>query len=283
MPTPAELARAAYESLEPYHLVSYFTPHLKEAGEQVGLDGLGYYVGCRAEPLGRCHSSVVNSTFHNFNPGYIQFGWKQALSVGLDVVARTRTEVLDRTLREALGDLVDSPELPGIVSSLRAGITEAPYVGRSLAAAWAAAPWPDAPHLQFWHATSVIREFRGDGHIAALVLADLGPVEALVFHESPQPREIKRSTLGKKATLATRGWTEDDWAAAAENLRGRGLLDGDTLSAGGVELYDRIEAQTDDAAAPLWRHVPDAERTLAAARPFVKAVIKAGILPGTKR
>ena len=279
------LARKAYETLEPYHVLAYFNPHLKKAMADLAVSELGVYFGGRGAPLGRTSSAVVAATFFNFNPAYVSHGWGEALGAGLPAVEAARTEALDLSLREALGAEVDSPELPALVSALRAGIVDASYAGRPLAAAWAAAPWPSEPHLQLWHATAVLREHRGDGHLAALVLAGLEPVEALVLHESPHPDPaLKRRTFGKKGLLLTRGWTEEDWDRASDSLRRKGLLDAEgAMTAAGVTLYDRLEEQTDSAAAALWAGVPDADQVLDRARPFVKAVIAVGYLPGTRR
>ena len=279
------VARRAYETLEPYHVLAYFNPHIKRGMDDLGISELGLYFGARGGPLGRCPSAVVTATFFNFNPAYVNHGWSEALSVGLPSVEAARTRALDTALREALGDLIDCPDLPAIVGALRTGIIDASYAGRPLAAAWAAAPWPDEPHLQLWHAISIAREHRGDGHLAALVLAGLAPVEAIVLHESPHPNaELKRRTLGKKATLITRGWTEEDWETASASLRDKGILDGDgAMTVAGAGLYDRMEEQTDAAAADFWAGVPDAEWVLEQAKPFVKAVISIGYLPGTRR
>ncbi len=280
----SELARAAYETLEPYHVLAYFNPYAGAAARRAGLDELGLYVGARGAPLGRCPSAVVTATFANFTPAYVHHGWSGALSVGLPAAEAARTEALDHALRDALGERIDAPELRTIVGAVRVGIVEAPYAGRPLAAAWAAHPWPDEPHLQLWHAISVVREHRGDGHLAALTLAGLTPVETLVLHEAPHPNPaVRRRTMGKKGLLRTRGWTEDDWDAASESLREKGILDAEgAMTAAGSGLYDRLEAQTDAAAATLWAAVPEADETLRLARPFVKAVIDIGYLPGTK-
>ena len=279
----SELARAAYETLEPYHVLAYFNPYAAQAARGAGLDDLGLYFGGRAAPLGRCPSAVVAASFVNFSPAYVNHGWSQALSVGLPNAEAARTLALDRALRDALGETVAAAALREIVSAVRVGIIEAEYAGRPLAAAWAAHPWPDEPHLQLWHATAVLREYRGDGHVAALLLAGLAPVEALVLHEAEHPNAaIRRRTMGRRRLLLTRGWSEEDGESAAESLRRKGLLDtSGAMTAHGAALYDRMETQTDAAAASLWAAVPDAAETLRRVRPFVKAVIDTGYLPGT--
>ena len=279
------LARAAYEALEPYHVLAYFNPYNKAARTSLGIDQLGLYFGGRAAPLGRCPSAVVAATFANFNPAWVSHGWSQALAAGLPEVAAASAVATDRALRDALGERITAPELRQIVGALRVGINDAAYVGRPLAAAWAAWPWPDEAHLQLWHACTIIREHRGDGHVAALVLAGLGPVEMLVLHEAPHPDPaLRRRTMGKEQLLLTRGWAEEDWAAAVDSLQSRRLLDGaGAMTPAGATHYDHLEEQTDLAAAGFWSGVPDAETVLQAARPFVKAVIDVGYLPGTRK
>lgn len=55
------------------------------------------------------------------------------------------------------------------------------------------------------------------------------------------------------------------------------------MTPAGATHYDHLEEQTDLAAAGFWSGVPDAETVLQAARPFVKAVIDVGYLPGTRK
>ena len=54
--------------------------------------------------------------------------------------------------------------------------------GRPLYAGWASLDWPTEPHLRFWHALTLLREYRGDGHIAALQTAGLNGLDALITH-----------------------------------------------------------------------------------------------------
>ena len=68
--------------------------------------------------------------------------------------------------------------------------------GRPLAAGHADVPWPSAPHLVLWHAQSILREYRGDGHIAQLVVHGLSGIESLVTHAAAGdvPAHLLRST-----------------------------------------------------------------------------------------
>ena len=278
------LARQAYKSLEPLHLVAYFGP---QVGEVVKAEGLGFYasyVGMRAAPLGACAPAVVSATFYNWNPEVVESGWRKALeSHSPDQLLQARERIADQALTGAFGELLGSDQLPRVVDRLNAILAKAAKAGRPLGAANLDLHRDLEPHVALWQATATWREWRGDGHIAALVANGLPAVEALVLHESEHPDPAVTSTLGKATTQKTRSWTDEQWGAAADSLRARGLLepDAERLTTAGADLYQLIEDQTDDAAASIWAGVNDAEELLAAVRPFVKAVIDAGLLPGT--
>ncbi|WP_207843503.1 SCO6745 family protein [Williamsia soli] len=282
------LARAAYETLEPFHVLAYFSPEIKGACADTGLDFHGWYVGARGAPLGPCDASVVAAAFFNFSPAVVMPGWDAAKAVGLDVVDARRYQMLDETLRPILGDRIGDPLLDELADRYAEKAATLPMGGRPLAAAWASSTPPTQSHVRLWHSIAIIREWRGDAHIAALVTAGLDRLEALVLHESPHPDPtLRRRTLGKKLVMITRGWSEEDWDAAVDRLVGRGLLErtdsGEAMTAAGGELYDHIEELTDDAAAGAWAGDPKSEEILSATKPFVKAVIDSGVLPGTKK
>ncbi|MBY4130824.1 hypothetical protein HQO83_20730 [Rhodococcus fascians] len=288
MTTPTELARAAYKTLEPFHVTAYFNPELGSAYEDTGLDGHAWYVGARAAPMGPCAPSVVAAAFYNFNPALIEQAWPAAVAVGLDAVSDRRWSLLDSVLGTALGPLASEPDLASIAERLRTVGDAASFAGRPLAAAWHAAERPDVPHLALWHSITVLREWRGDGHLAALIDAELDPAEAAVFHEAVRPTpQPGRRALGKRITQLTRQWSETEWDSAAERLAVRGLLttsaEGETLTDDGTALDQHIEDRTDAMASAVWKNIPDAEQLITSARPYVKAVIDAGFLPGTKK
>ncbi|NIL87051.1 hypothetical protein RhoFasSB10_03339 [Rhodococcus fascians] len=288
MTTPTALARAAYTTLEPFHVTAYFNPELGSAYEDTGLDGHAWYVGARAAPMGPCAPSVVAAAFYNFNPVLIEQAWPAAVAVGLDAVSDRRWALLDSVLGAALGSLASEPDLATIAERLRSIGDAASFAGRPLAAAWHSTERPDVPHLALWHSITVLREWRGDGHLAALIDAELDPAEAAVFHEAVRPTpQPGRRALGKRITQLTRQWSETEWDSAAERLAVRGLLttsaEGETLTEAGAALDRHIEERTDAMASAVWKTVPDAEQLITSARPYVKAVIDAGFLPGTKK
>ena len=116
----------------------------------------------------------------------------------------------------------------------------APTAGRALAAANAALDWPEPPHLVLWHAQTVLREHRGDGHVAALLTAGLDPVEALVVvrRRHRDGRGLAAHPPGLAGAASGR--------PAADRLADRGLLDRRrTLTAAGRAVRAEVEARTD--------------------------------------
>lgn len=287
MSGPLNSARTAYESLEPFHVLAYFNPGLGAAQSDTGLDPYGFYVGARGAPLGDCSPSVVISTFYNFSPGLIVDAWEKARAHGLERVAARREQMLDEQLRDILGERVDDPTIAELAQHYADVAATLPMGGRSLAAAWAAASVPDTPHMALWHNIAILREWRGDNHIAVLVTHGLDGIDAAAFHEADLlDPTIRRRTLGKKMTLLTRGWTDADWEASIDRLVGRGLAErtdsGHRLTADGAALYDDIEASTDALGESVWS-TPGLAETVQQTKPLVKAVIDAGVLPGTSK
>jgi hypothetical protein len=134
-----------------------------------------------------------------------------------------------------------------------------------------------------WHAISVLREFRGDGHVAALVTEGIGGCEALVTHGAAGDNPVSLDVL-----KLTRGWSDDAWDAARERLRARGWLDDDDgLTAEGAAVRDRVEALTDERALAPWRALgtDDCDRLRGLVRPWSKAIAASDAFagPATRR
>jgi hypothetical protein len=181
-------------------------------------------------------------------------------------------------LRHAFGEGLASPELreaAGIARDAAMAACERPE-GRPLFAGHASLPWPDEPHLVLWHAQTLLREYRGDGHIAALVTEGLSGIEALVTHAASG--DVPAAVL-----MATRAWNADAWEAAVERLRAAGIVapSGNLLfTEAGREQRQRIEDRTDALALAPYAALgePACDRLRALGRPLSQAVIAAGLL-----
>jgi hypothetical protein len=218
----ARRARKTWRTLEPAHGMIYFVPEAAEEYRRLGITGTAGYFASRAAPMGAVTADVVVSTFFNFNPELVRAAipaaWERATPAQL-IAARFRA--VDRSWRRLLGDAtVESAEMARAAALARPLALEAALhaEGRPLAAAHAEVPWPAEPHLVLWHAQSVLREFRGDGHVALLVVHGLTGPEALVTHAAA-------GEVPARVLQATRAWPDETWAAAVDALRGRGWLE----------------------------------------------------------
>jgi hypothetical protein len=270
-----ELARKMWRTLEPYHGIIYFTPHAAAAYAKLGIEGRDGYFASRAAPLGPVSAEMVIATFYNFHPGLVRHAipsvWEKASPA--DILA-ARLAAADLALREILGDAVAGDEVVEAAALAEPVARAASIAGRPLFAAHASLRWPEPPHLVLWHAISLLREFRGDGHIAALVTACLDPCEAHIT-----PAGANDSGIGFSVLQNSRSWPKDEWAAAERRLAERGLFDGERLTESGNALRERVEVLTDEAAAEPWAAITgeDADRLRALVRPWSRAVVDSGV------
>jgi helix-turn-helix protein len=275
-----QAARQMWQQLEPVHALVYYAPEVFTE-----LAALGYdvetrwptYFPLRSAPLNQPGPERVASAFYSFSPRFVAEHIGPAWAVADSAqVLEARLRGVDGLLRRLLGEQIGTAEFAELTGLVRRVAEAADTGGRPLAAANAELPWPDEPHLVLWQAITIIREHRGDGHIAALLAHELDPCEALVSFAAIDAAPVE--------TFASRGWTADEWDAAAERLRARGWLDADgKATARGVEGRDQVERLTDRLAAGAWRALTEAEieRIPALNGPPLTAALLAGLLPGT--
>ncbi len=271
-------ARRLWRALEPLHAFVYFVPEGPAEYEAIGLKGarMGYFAS-RSAPMGPVPAEVVVATFYNFAPAVVHRAipdaWARARSE--DVLA-ARLRVVDSALRRLLGEeRVASAEVAEAADLARTAAGGCFPQGRPLYAAHAALDWPAEPHLVLWHALTLLREFRGDGHIAVLVAEGVGPREALHIHATSGefPKEILK---------ATRGWPDEEWDAAEAGLLDAGLLTPEgMLTEAGTVLRQRIEDTTDRLALAPWAELgaDGCDRLLELGRPLSAAVAEGGGFP----
>lgn len=238
-----DLPRAMWTLFEPVHAVTYFAPAARAAFEAVGLRGYwrGYFGG-RAAPFGPVGAAPVVASFFSFAPGMVARALPDVWSRADPATALAARRSGART---ALTELFGGADVTGAAALLREAAAGVPTTGRALAAANAALPWPDDPLDDLWQAATVLREHRGDGHVAALLVAGLDGVEACVWRASLD--------TARDALQPSRGWTDEEWAAAAGRLRDRGWLGPDgRATPAGAAVRDEVEATTDRLAAEPW-------------------------------
>jgi hypothetical protein len=252
------LARDLWRVLEPYHGVVVFAPQVHAKFADLGITNpWGTYFGGRIAPLGIASPAVVTAAFYHFRPAMVEREteavWRAATPQQL---LAARLAGVDAALRHILPDVVNSPELAEAARLATAAASRLQLAGRVLGAANAALPVPDQPHLALWQTATTLREYRGDGHVSALLAAGLDGPEALVSivaagdetRESLQPR---------------REWSDTEWAAAAQRLTARGWLTTDgALTPLGRAHRQTVEDLTDDLAVPAWRPLGEDARRL---------------------
>jgi hypothetical protein len=251
----APTARQMWTLFEAVHVMTYFGPQARAAYEAAGLHGFwrGYFAG-RAAPAGAADAPLVVATFFSFQPAFVARAvpavWDLITPAGA-LAAREAGAVA--ALRDRLG-LADGQEPGGSVGRaadlLLAATQGLDVAGRPLGAVNAARPAPAEPVARLWHAATVLREHRGDGHIAGLVAAGVGGCESLVLRCAV---DAAGAGVGRERMQAVRGWTDEEWDAAAGQLAARGWLDGaGAVTAAGREAHQAVEAATDVAAAQPW-------------------------------
>ncbi|HEU4422214.1 MAG TPA: hypothetical protein VFR67_06695 [Pilimelia sp.] len=273
---------------EPIHAVTYFTPEAREAFEEAGLRGFwrGYFAG-RAAPLGAIGTAPVVASFFMFAPPMVARAvpdvWSRA---DPQLVLAARSAGASVALRRLLGGPADGGGSGGSGSDgggaagpaaangaveeaadlLESATEDLDCAGRVLGAANAALPRPTDPYARLWQFTTLLREHRGDGHVAALVAAGVTGCEAVVWRAA---LDIPRATM-----QPSRGWTDGQWQAATGRLAERGWLDAEGApTAAGRARYAEVEEATDLTAEAPWRRLGPAAVTRLAAvmRPLTLA------------
>jgi hypothetical protein len=251
-----------------------------EANEEYGAFGInpaGGYFASRSAPIGAVPNEVIIATFYNFSPGAIRKAmpgvWEKASPQQLQAA---RFRVVERACRRVGVALTDEQiaEARALVDPVVAGLT---LGGRPLAAGNAAVPLPDDPLTALWQQITVVREWRGDAHIAVLVANDISPAECLAL-------QVGLGRFPAKLAQATRQWPEDQWTAALDSMRARGWAAEDgTITDAGKDAREANEAATDALCAPIWRPIGEAgaARLKELIAPIHAAIDAAGTYSGT--
>jgi hypothetical protein len=268
------LARRFFDRFEPVHAVTYFAPEARTA-----LDGLGFrgfwmgYFAARSAPFGVVPTEVVTASFYNFTPERVG----KALPAAWDIASPS--EVLRVRQDSAVAALrrygVTDDDAGAAAELAEKAARSAPLDGRPLFAANVALDWPDEPVARLWHAVTLLREQRGDGHVA--VLSTLGVLgrESNVLHAAA-------GRVPKEMIMRSRDYDEELWDHYRERLARRGLLDVDgALTDAGRDLKQRIEETTDRLALSALDALDDdeIERLFRSLTLITRKVVAAGDVP----
>ena len=244
-------ARRMWEALETLHMTVYFAPEPRDAYRRAGLRGgwMGYFAS-RSAAMGPVAAEVVMATFYNFHPRMVRRAIPDAWGFAPPAeVLAARYAGADAALRRLLGRWVDGPEVLEAAALGRQAMDGLEPSGRPLFAAHATLPWPEVPHLALWHAATLYREFRGDGHVACLTVEGIDGCEAHVL--AAGAGQLPGSHLREY-----RGWSEEEWAAAVGRLRDQVWVEADgSLTEAGRVARERREGRTDDLSMPPWRRL----------------------------
>lgn len=207
------IARRMFELLEPICMVTFAADECNEElaalGHRTYWDG---YFASRAAPLGRVPAHVVHAAFYNFADGeaarHIPSAW-ETIPPEASVAARERGSAA--SLRRILGEeLAGSPGLVRAADLTTKAATSAPTEGRVMYAGMRTLDIPGDPVARLWHSATMLREHRGDGHIAALLGAHIGGTEAHVLSALEQnihPRSRSDASITCPRNAWPRSWT----------------------------------------------------------------------------
>jgi hypothetical protein len=222
---------------EPLHAVTYFSPDAGAPFEAAGL---------RA-PLGAIGPGPVIAAFFGFAPSMVT---RALPDIWTRISPAAALSARAAGARAALTGLLPDVDFAAAADLLSAAARSADLHGRVLGAANAYLPEPSDPVERLWHAATVLREHRGDGHVAALLVAGVDGCESLVWRTALEGADLRQSMQ------SARGWTDDEWEAAGNRLRERGWIASDgSATAAAREAYAEVERLTDQLAARPWERL----------------------------
>jgi hypothetical protein len=269
------LSRKAWSDLEAVHVVGYFAPQVTQRYVDLGLDPRLSYFASRAAAFGEAGSGLTIATFYVFAPWLVEAALPSAWGIAspAQLVEARRAGMTD-----ALRDVLGHPDVEEALAIAREVCAHLSPPGRPLFAAHAELSWPDDDLLGLWHAATLVREHRGDGHVSVLLARGVDPVEATVLGGlwSGTTRFLRK----------TRGWSDEEYDAAVGRLQERGWLDatGGLTELGRTERH-QIERDTDRLALEGWAHVgvDAAARLHELVAPLREKILASDVMPRSLR
>jgi hypothetical protein len=236
---PHTPARRLRDALEPIATQGWWGRSVNARMKALGLDFFQGYVWGRAASLGEPSAAVVAATFGVFEPNFIGAVYSSAVGVAsrFDVLAAR-----DLGASEGMMTLIGA-STAHVTSPLLDALHALDGTARPLFAGLRSLDLPEDPLGRLWRAAELVREHRGDGHLAACIAAGLDPVTMNVLTEL-----WLEFPLG--AYSGTRGYSPEQLEVAVEGLRRRGWMDNDGLTdagrAGRLAIEDATDASQSD-------------------------------------
>lgn len=213
--------RRLRDAIEPIATICWWAEPAYDAYAAHGLDFLQGYVYSRGCVLGEAEGDVVAAAFGVFEPGLNKDTWSAARSLcSLAGIRAARVDGSVAALREVLGDT----DVEHVGHALRDALCSADPTGRALFAGAAGLPWPDDLFGQLWHACVLLREYRGDGHVATCVATGLSGLEANLL-------TVLQVGWPERSYTGSRGWSPETMDLATALLGARGLVAGGACGA----------------------------------------------------
>ena len=266
-------ARALRNVTEPIAAGVYFAPEAHQGYEAQGLDYFEGYFCSRSACLGAAPWSVVCAAFAAFKPAAVQSsvtnGWAKTTPVPM---LAAREAGATAQLERLVGPTADPADVARASEILFAASLGVDPSGRALFAGLSILERPTTPYGALWRAADLVREHRGDGHIAAW-MPHVDSTEITVMTELAWG-------IPPRSYVFTRGWDEADVDAARERLTERGLLADGALTDAGTELRDHIERTTDESTRAVIDHIGDHfEELIGLLTPMAEAIVSGGGYP----
>lgn len=246
-----------------------FAPSPGQAGLVHLPDGPAYFTS-RGSLLGQVRPGVVAAAFGVFKPEIVSAGVTLGWSLtDASTIFEARREGAVAQLERVVGPA--GHEVARAAELLERAVAPLAVAGRPLFAglrSW----WDDPtdPWTRLFHLGDMLRECRGDAHVAAWSSAGLDGLEIGLLNDIYMG-------LPLRSYVRTRGWSEEDLAAGVERLRDIGWLDGDEFTDEGRTVREDIENATDLQMMPALEALGgDVDEVVALLKPWGVAMREAG-------
>lgn len=254
-------ARALAAALEPFAGQVYFSPDCHSEYQALGFggspadvggvampDGAAYFTS-RGSVMGQVPGSVVAAAFGVFKPeavaAAVEIGWSRT---DAPTICEARTRGAIDHLRRVLGESPDGVDRA--VELLRRANAGLEPAGKPLFAGLQALDVPGTSLGEAWRLADMLREYRGDAHVAAWTSAGFDACEIGLVTELYWG-------LPARSYSRSRAWSDADFDAAEARLAERGLVvDGALTEQGGAER-EQVEVLTDRRCSPFIDAIAD--------------------------